>query len=247
MNGFPMKRFPIKSNATARDCWGTVILAAVLALAGAAFPAQAALARVGKKPASLRSEATPHSLNSSTKSKPKTYSTPQLKPFTLKDVGGHQCSLSEYRGRPVVLFFFCGCSWCHRCAALWSQFQRSGVLAPAATSPSPSQSLSTVPASAPPLSLVVFSGDSASVREFAQQTGLDPKQTVLLPDPDMRVTTLYQVDPCPRTFVVDPQGRLRYTNNHQDDAPQKASEIVIASRALDALRSCTPAALPSAK
>ena len=92
-----------------------------------------------------------------------------------------------------------------------------------------------------------WSGDSATVREFATQTGLDPAQTVLLPDPDMRVTTLYQVDPCPRVFVLNSDGQTGYTNNHQDDIPQKAPEIVIASRALNAVRGSASVDLPSAK
>lgn len=161
----------------------------------------------------------------------------QAKDFSLKDADGHLHSLAEYRERRVVLLFFCGCPWCHRCATLWGQFQRSGVLSP--TKKEPGLARNGSPSSGtidPLLTLVVFSGDSASVREFAVQTGLDPSQTVLLPDPDMRVTTLYQVDPCPRVFVLDLKGQIGYTNNHQDDVPQQASEVVIASRTLDALR-----------
>lgn len=162
--------------------------------------------------------------------------------FNLKDVDGRVHSLSEYHNRRVALFFFCGCPWCHRCATIWGQFQRSGVLSQASEGTSQrADSLSPLPSRLPPLSLIVFSGNSASAREFAMQTGLDLKQTILLPDPDMRVTTLYRAEPCPRVFILDPQGVIHYTNSHKDDAPQKASEIVIASRALDALRASSPA------
>jgi hypothetical protein len=81
------------------------------------------------------------------------------------------------------------------------------------------------------------------VREFATETGLSADQTVLLPDPQMDVTLMkYDAEPCPRVFVVDPAGQIVYTNNHSDDAPRKAPEMVIASRALDALRRCAPPA-----
>ena len=159
------------------------------------------------------------------------------KAFSLKDTNGHLCSLSDYHGRPIALFFFCGCPWCHHCARLWGKFQRSGVLAASDKSLSHSQ----------PLTLVVFSGDSASAHAFVQQTGLDQAQTVLLPDPEMHVTTLYDANPCPRVFVVNPQGQVQYTNDHKDDAAQVASEVVIVSRALDALRRCVLIHMPQPK
>lgn len=88
-----------------------------------------------------------------------------------------------------------------------------------------------------PLTVVVFSGDAAAARDFAAQTALDPAQTVLLPDPALHVTLdLYQAEPCPRVFVLDSTGKIRYTNNHTDDAPRQAPALVIASHALAALR-----------
>ena len=113
---------------------------------------------------------------------------------------------------------------------MWGRFQRSGSLRPQ----------TALPTVAPlPATLVVFSGNAAAARAFAAETGLDPAQTVLLPDPTMRVTTdLYHADPCPRLFVLDGRGVLRYTNNHKDDAAREVPEMVIASRALDALRAC---------
>lgn len=151
--------------------------------------------------------------------------------FTLQDADGKSRTLAEFRGRPVTLFFYCGCEWCHRCASLWAQFQRGGAL-PTGT------------AGKDPVTLVVYSGDAVGVRQFATETGLSADQTVLLTDPQMDVTLMkYDAEPCPRVFVVDPGGRIVYTNDHSDDAPRKAPEMVIASRALDALRrsASTPA------
>ncbi len=97
-----------------------------------------------------------------------------------------------------------------------------------------------------PITLVIFSGDASAARSFAQETGLDPAQTVLLPDPRMQVTqTLYHADPCPRLFVLNRRGQVHYTNTHADDAPRTAPALAIASRALDALRDCQKEALGS--
>ena len=153
-----------------------------------------------------------------------------LPAFTLADTDGKQVTFSQQRGTAVALFFFCGCPWCTKCAQQWGQFQRGGVLAAASARPASA----SVPA---PPTLIVFTGNAAAARAFAVQTGLDLKQTRLLPDPAMRVTTdLYHADPCPRVFVAGPGGRLRYTNSHADDAPRQASALVITSRALQALR-----------
>jgi cytochrome oxidase Cu insertion factor (SCO1/SenC/PrrC family) len=145
--------------------------------------------------------------------------------FTLIDADGKVRTLKEFRGRPVVLFFSCGCPWCAKCATLWGQFQRGGTFEDGEL------------AGKHVVTVLVESGDGDSTRQFARENGMDLTQTVLLPDVQMHVTNdLYHVDPCPRFFVVDPQGRLRYTNNHKDDQPRVAPEIAIVSRTLDALR-----------
>ncbi|MEO7716217.1 MAG: redoxin domain-containing protein [Capsulimonas sp.] len=142
--------------------------------------------------------------------------------FTLADTDGKSRTLAEFQGRPVTLFFFCGCPWCHKTARLWSQFQRGGAL----------------PASSPaPATVIVFTGDAEMSKQFASETNLDLTQTTLLPDIRMRVTSdLYHADPCPRAFVLDPAGLIRYTNNHKDDAPREAAETAIVARTLGALR-----------
>jgi len=156
--------------------------------------------------------------------------------FALADGEGKNRTLSEFRGRPVALFFFCGCSWCADVGKEWAQMQRGGALA----TPSPSKGKT-------PITLVVNSGmDAVATRSLTAAYGLDPKQTVLLPEPDMTVTeTLYQADPCPRVFIVDGGGIVRYTNDGPEDGPRKGPALIIVSRALDALRSAAAPAAPA--
>ncbi len=166
--------------------------------------------------------------------------------FTLPDVDGKKRPLSEFRGRRVALFFFCGCSWCADIGKEWASLQRGGALAENGTTQQngPEGRVSKQAAAKDaPVTLVVYSELSAeSSRTLASYCGLDLAQTVLLPDPAMEVTQgIYKADPCPRVFIVDAAGNLRYTNNSKDDAPRKAPALVIVSRAVDALRSSAPA------
>jgi hypothetical protein len=164
--------------------------------------------------------------------------------FTLKDVDGASHPLAEYRGRPVVVLFACGCQWCHDFGVQWSQMQRTGVLPDAVAPKDPG---APVDASRSPLTLVVFMGDAAAARAYAAGAGLDLKQTVLLPDADYKVTRLYHALPCPRLYVLDGAGLMRYVNRHADDAPQKAAATVLVSKTIDGLRRTTlpPPATPN--
>lgn len=170
--------------------------------------------------------------------------------FALTDTEGKKRTLQEFQGRPVLLCFYCGCQACQDCGREWSQMQRSGVLADIAKQNNP-KSTGTIEnpkskASAPvpgiqnhsPITLIVYMGDKDATRAFAETTGLDLKQTVLLPDADYSVTNSYQALPCPRYYILDSKGLLRYVNNHADDAPQKAPASTIISHVIDALRQC---------
>ena len=147
--------------------------------------------------------------------------------FTLKNVNSESRSLIAYRGRPVTLFFFCGCSWCSEVAKRWGQEQRNSVLT------------FFRPAHTPPVTLVVFSGSGEEAQEFARQNGLDTKQSDLLPDPTMRVVRQYAAQSCPRVFVVDAKGYICYTNNYSDGASHKATVAATVAHTLDALQKCS--------
>jgi peroxiredoxin len=141
--------------------------------------------------------------------------------FTLTDADGKARSLSEWEGRPVALFFFCGCSWCAEVAKEWGLRQRE-------QGPN---------GAAPPLTVIVYSGDAAEAKALAKESGLDARATVLLCDPDLRVTQdIYHSEPCPRVFVLDGQRTVRYVNAGPDDRPREAPAAVIAAKALAALR-----------
>lgn len=155
--------------------------------------------------------------------------------FTLKDVEGTSHTLTEYRGCSLVVLFACGCQWCHAFGTEWAQMQRSGVLLDAVGpnepgAPAPSKS---------PLTLVVYMGEAAAARAFAASAGLDLKQTVLLPDADYKVTRQYHALPCPRLYVLDHNGLLRYVNHHADDAPQQAAASLLVAKTIDGLRRTT--------
>jgi len=144
-------------------------------------------------------------------------------PFTLTDSLGQQRTLKSFRGKPVALFFYCGCTWCHKCARLWGQMQKGGAL---------DSTHSTT--------LVVFQGDAAMSKAFLSETGLDPTRTVVLPDPSLDTTLKYHAETCPRIFILDPAGKIRYTNNHADDAPRKGPETLIIGNTVSALQQAAP-------
>lgn len=134
--------------------------------------------------------------------------------FTRADAQGRLVSLASVRGHSAALFFFCGCPWCADVATLWGREQRKGSAR----------------------TLVVFAGTGAEARAFAARNGLDIGQTTLLPDPDSVLTEgVYKLNSCPRAFVLDAAGLIRYTNDHADDQPRLAPAAAIVQRTRSAL------------
>jgi peroxiredoxin len=145
--------------------------------------------------------------------------------FTRADVEEKKRSLAEFRGRRVALFFFCGCSRCAEVAKQWGPLQRGGAL--------------VGKGGTGPITVVVYEGGAEPLRALATSAGLDPAQTALLPDPERSVARTYQAEPCPRVFVLDSKGVIRYTNSGKDDAPRNVPAIAIVSNTVDALRAAT--------
>jgi peroxiredoxin len=138
--------------------------------------------------------------------------------FTLMDTQGKLFTLASVQGHPATLFFFCGCPWCAEVAKEWGQVQRHASL-PASTQ-----------------TLVVFAGSKTAAQAFATKAGLTRKQTLLLPDPDSKLTEgVYNLNSCPRVFVLDSARIIRYTNDHTDDQPRVAPAKIIVGHAIAAL------------
>lgn len=165
-----------------------------------------------------------------------------LPALSLKDTDGKIRTLSEFSGRPVVLCFFCGCKACQEFGKDWGQFQYSGVLAESSRDDKKNNSKNdgNKTGDHSPLTLVIYMGDADAARSYSQGVGLDLKQTILLPDETMDATQKFSALPCPRIFVLDAKGALRYTNNHPDDLPQKATAAVIIAHVVDTLRHLDP-------
>lgn len=149
-------------------------------------------------------------------------------PFTLADTDGKPRTLGALQreerkpgepGRPLALFVFCGCSWCASVAREWAALQQGGAL-PEATR-----------------TVIVYQGDAAEVKGLRERAGLDPKTTLLLPDPKFAVSSdLLHADPCPRVFVLDGAGVVRFVNDRPENAPRNTPAAQIAAEAAVALQ-----------
>lgn len=107
--------------------------------------------------------------------------------FTLRDLKGNRTSLSELRGKIVLVSFWA--TWCPPCRKemadldqLYAQYQQQGLVV-----------------------LSISSESSSTVKNFIRSIGYRPP--VLL-DKGGRVATRFHVSGIPRTFVFDREGRL---------------------------------------
>ena len=154
--------------------------------------------------------------------------------LVLPDIAGQKHPLTEWRGKPFVLFFFCGCRPCHDCARLWAQAQQAGELRQ-------KQSGKGTDAKAP-ATVIVFLGDGVEAKQFQTETSLVPAETRLLTDLSDQSGQRYGVTLCPRVFVVNAGGRLSYSN-FQEDGPQLSAAVLV-SRTLTAWHRLSDPALP---
>src|ERR1051325_7419064 len=122
---------------------------------------------------------------------------------------------------PSVTAFFCGCEPCHEAGKLWGRIQRSSELDSAGKGKI----------------TLVFQGSVEAAKGFIDEVGLEPGKTFIVPDPQAVKARANHALPCPRMFVRDSNGRLRYTNSRKDDAPQTGSASLMVARAVEALRS----------
>lgn len=112
-------------------------------------------------------------------------------PLALRDLGGREHKLSDYRGKVVVLNFWA--TWCEPCREEMPSMQR----------------LQDKFAGRPFAILAVDFGEGAPrVREFLAK--LPVKFTILL-DRDISVSGAWKVKVLPTTLVIDAEQRIRYS------------------------------------
>jgi len=107
--------------------------------------------------------------------------------WTLPDAHGKSYSLTQFRGKPLVINFYCGCSKCQEMAKLMSGWQ--------------------VKKKVPMVGLVTFKPEF--FKEFRGKTGV---QFPLLLDEGKEVGKKWASEICPRIWVLDGRGRAVFTN-----------------------------------
>jgi peroxiredoxin len=125
--------------------------------------------------------------------------------FNLEVLGkpGERIALSDFRGKPVVVIFNCGCKLCYDfnnlfrvAAATMDDLQVVGIM------------------------MNHWSYAPDQVRNFRETTGF---RWPLLMDLKSQTTMTYDSDDCPRIWLVDRDGIIRY-HNPTNEMPAK--EIV---------------------
>lgn len=116
---------------------------------------------------------------------------PDTPSLALKDLSGHAHALGDYRGRVVLVNFWA--TWCEPCRAEMATMQR----------------LQDRLAGEPFTVLLVNYGEARlRVGEFARREAL--ALSILL-DPNQDASRAWRVRVLPSSFLVDADGRVRYT------------------------------------
>jgi peroxiredoxin len=128
----------------------------------------------------------------------------ELPNFTAPDEGGKQYTLAQFRGKPLIVNFFCGCSRCMGIGRMLAQWQKKEK--------------------APMIGLVTFKPDFFA--EFRKETGIT---FPLLLDPEKEIGLQWNSPICPRIWVVDAKGRAVFTNPHEPEMmpPQQTAAMVV--------------------
>jgi peroxiredoxin len=132
--------------------------------------------------------------------------------FNLLAVGeGRSIRLQDLQGKPVLLNFYCGCTFCGTVAHEWVKNRDKAGDA---------------------VVLAVMTNHwtygPAAVRDFRKRTGWS---WPTLADLGSQTAKEYNALTCPRLFAIDSQGIIRYTN-----APGDSDEKQLVAAALAAVR-----------
>lgn len=109
--------------------------------------------------------------------------------FSVTTIDGDACTLSEYRGRYVVVNFFA--TWCGPCLAELPQLQK----------------LSYEFGNSDRTAMIVIGREDTeeAVLKFREEQGLTLPMAA---DADRSVYSLYATEGVPRTYLIDPEGRV---------------------------------------
>lgn len=107
--------------------------------------------------------------------------------FEAQQLQGGSFSLSDYRGNALLLHFWA--SWCAVC-----RIEQA--------------SIASIAKDWPVLTVAMQSGDAGEVRRYLQEHGLTFPVVV---DKQGELARLYGVTGVPVSFVIDSQGRIRFT------------------------------------
>jgi len=118
-------------------------------------------------------------------------------PFTLRSMTDRHknVSLSNFRGRRVLLNFFCGCSLCREFASHWAKIQQK-------------------PLPGDPVLVGICFFEPDRLAPFVKDTGA--KNMVYLYDPGHQVGARYGSRVCPRAWVIDERGKIAFRHEEME-------------------------------
>jgi peroxiredoxin len=133
--------------------------------------------------------------------------------FDLLSVGeGHSLRLADLKRKTVIVNFYCGCTFCGLVGKEW--VRNRDKVGDAAVVAVMTNHWTYAP---------------AAVRDFRKQTGWS---WPILADLESETARNYNALTCPRLFVIDGQGIIRYTNSAGvSDEKQLVAEALAAAHA----------------
>jgi len=146
-----------------------------------------------------------------------------VKDFALKDLmGGKEVSLSQFKGKPVVLTFLsyhCDTTWRYerRLGKLIGDYSRKGVIF---------------------LNVNSNANDtSEGIKKYVEARNLT---VPLLKDSGNRVADYFDTQVTPTFYVIDKQGVLRYRGSFDDNREESSAKTQYVTPALDAVLASRP-------
>lgn len=127
--------------------------------------------------------------------------------FTLKDLSGSSVSLSSFRGKVVLINFWA--SWCPPCREempsldrLYNAYKSKGLV-------------------------VLAVATDKRISDVKSYMSKYPRDFLVLPDPDLKISRLYKVFSMPTTFLIAKDGGVikRYLGEEEWDSPEIRKEI----------------------